>query len=61
MINGYYPTIYNDQGDEVFNEFDYQNNWPQSSTSFPKQNMVFFYKIKNAKEVLKQGTITVIR
>ncbi len=54
-------TIYNDQGIEVFNQFDYQNNWPQSSTSFSRQNMVFFYKIKNAKEVLKQGTITVIR
>ncbi len=53
--------IYNDSGVEVFNQFDYQNNWPQSSTSFPKQNMVFFYKIKTAKEVLKQGTITVIR
>lgn len=54
-------TIYNDKGVEVFNQFDYQNNWPQSSTAFPKQNMVFFYKIRNAREVLKQGTITVIR
>ncbi len=53
--------IYNDNGIEVFNAYDYQNNWPQSTTSFPKQNMVFFYKIKKATEVLKQGTITVIR
>lgn len=53
--------IYNEKGEEVLNEFDYQNDWPQSSTVFPKQNMVFFYKIKNAREVLKQGTITVIR
>lgn len=53
--------IYNEKGEEVFNEFDYQNNWPQSSTAFPKQNMVFFYKIRNAQEVLKQGTITIIR
>jgi hypothetical protein len=54
-------VIYNDNGVEVYNAYDYQNNWPQSSTSFPKQNMVFFYKIKKASEVLKQGTITVIR
>ena len=53
--------IYNEQGQEVVNEFDYKNNWPQTSTAFTKQNMVFYYKIRNANEVLKQGTITVIR
>jgi hypothetical protein len=53
--------IYNEKGEEIINEFNYQNNWPSSSASFPKQNMVFFYKIRNASEVLKQGTITVIR
>jgi len=53
--------IYNEKGEELFNEFNYQNNWPESSMSFPKQNMVFFYKIRNGGKVLKQGTITVIR
>lgn len=53
--------IYNEQGQEIVNEFGYKNNWPQSSTAFTKQNMVFYYKIKNASDVLKQGTITVIR
>lgn len=53
--------IYNNAGEEILNEFDYKNNWPQSSTAFTKQNMVFFYKIRNDQEVLKQGTITVIR
>ncbi|MFS4466227.1 gliding motility-associated C-terminal domain-containing protein [Maribacter sp. 2210JD10-5] len=53
--------IYNEQGEEVLNEFDYKNNWPQSSTAFTRQNMVFYYKIRDASEVLKQGTITVIR
>ena len=53
--------IYNEQGQEIINEFDYKNNWPQSATAFTKQNMVFYYKIRNASEVLKQGTITVIR
>ncbi|QLG47236.1 gliding motility-associated C-terminal domain-containing protein [Costertonia aggregata] len=53
--------IYNGNGEEVFNEFDYQNNWPASSVTFQKQNMVFYYTIRNANETLKQGTITVIR
>ena len=53
--------IYNEQGQEIINEFNYKNNWPQSATAFTKQNMVFYYKIKNASDVLKQGTITVIR
>lgn len=53
--------IYNEQGQEILNEFNYMNNWPQSSTAFTKQNMVFYYKIRNTSEVLKQGTITVIR
>ncbi len=53
--------IYNEKGEEVFNEYNYQNNWPASVVSFPKQNMVFYYKIRDAAKVLKQGTITVIR
>ena len=53
--------IYNDQGVQLVNETSYANNWPQSSMSFSKQNMVFYYVIKNATETIKQGTITVIR
>ena len=53
--------IFNSAGKEVLNEFNYQNNWPETSMTFAKQNMVFFYKIKDANEVLKQGTITIIR
>lgn len=53
--------IYDDNGVEQMNETGYQNNWPQSSLTFPNQNMVFYYVIKNANETLKKGTITVIR
>lgn len=53
--------IYNAKGVEVLNAANYQNNWPESSTSFSKQNMVYYYVIKNATTTLKQGTITVIR
>ncbi len=53
--------IFNEQGEEVVNETGYQNNWPQSSVSFAKKNQIFYYKIKNARETLRQGTITVIR
>ncbi|WP_298475104.1 gliding motility-associated C-terminal domain-containing protein [uncultured Maribacter sp.] len=54
-------VIYTDKGIELLNVMGYQNNWPQSTTTFAKQNMVFYYVIKNANETLKQGTITVIR
>ncbi|GGW43515.1 T9SS type B sorting domain-containing protein [Arenibacter certesii] len=53
--------IYNQKGEEVLNQFQYQNNWPEANMKFPKQNMVFYYTIKNAKQTLKKGTITVIR
>ncbi|WP_276168633.1 gliding motility-associated C-terminal domain-containing protein [Zobellia alginiliquefaciens] len=53
--------IYNASGAEVLNSTNYQNNWPESSMSFAKQNMVFYYVIKNDSETLKQGTVTVIR
>lgn len=54
-------VIYNTNGEELFNQTDYQNSWPGSTMTFSKQNMVFYYIIKNANETLKQGTITVIR
>src|SRR5690606_13226084 len=53
--------IYDPNGQEVLNVTDYQNNWPSSSTAFIKQNMVYYYKIRDAEKVLKQGTITIIR
>ena len=53
--------IYNEKGEQVLNVNNYQNNWPQSSTAFPRQNMVFYYKIRDTQSVLKQGTITIIR
>jgi hypothetical protein len=54
-------TIYNEQGEEVLNVNNYQNNWPSSSAAFTRQNMIFYYRIRNAEKTLKQGTITVIR
>ncbi|MFD2588074.1 gliding motility-associated C-terminal domain-containing protein [Croceitalea marina] len=53
--------IYNENGEEILNQPDYQNNWPQSSTAFTKQNMIFYYRILNGGKTLNQGTITVIR
>jgi len=53
--------IYNHKGEVVLNQFQYQNNWPETSLAFPKQNMVFYYTIKKGSKTLKKGTITVIR
>lgn len=53
--------VFNEKGQEIFNEANYQNNWPQSTASFNQQNMVFYYKIRKENRTIKQGTITVIR
>lgn len=54
-------VIYNENGEVVLDQADYQNNWPQSSTAFAKKNMIFYYRIRNGSKTLNQGTITVIR
>ncbi|MCR9226365.1 MAG: gliding motility-associated C-terminal domain-containing protein [Flavobacteriaceae bacterium] len=54
-------TIFNERGEQVFSQAGYENNWPQSTTSFNKQNMIFYYKITRGGKSLKQGTITVIK
>lgn len=54
-------TIFNERGEQVFSQAGYENNWPQSTTTFNKQNMIFYYKITRGGRSLKQGTITVIK
>ena len=54
-------TIFNERGEQVFSQTGYENNWPQSTTSFNKQSMIFYYKITRGGKSLKQGTITVIK
>ncbi len=54
-------TVFNEKGQEIFNQNNYQNNWPESSTAFSQQNMVFYYKIRRENNTIKQGTITVIK
>ncbi|WP_190810397.1 gliding motility-associated C-terminal domain-containing protein [Flagellimonas sp. S3867] len=54
-------TIYDERGKEIFSQSNYENNWPESTTLFNKQSMVFYYTVARGGENLKQGTITVIR
>lgn len=54
-------TIFNERGEQIFSQTGYENNWPQSTTSFNKQSMIFYYKISRGGTSLKQGTITVIK
>lgn len=54
-------TIFNERGEQVFSQTGYENNWPQSTTSFSKQSMIFYYKVSRGGKSLKQGTITVIK
>lgn len=53
--------IYGPNGENVFRTTGYQNNWPESNLSYPTNKPVFYYKIVRGKEILKQGTITLIR
>ncbi|WP_222982600.1 gliding motility-associated C-terminal domain-containing protein [Flagellimonas meishanensis] len=54
-------TIFDETGKEIFSQTNYENNWPQSTTSFNRSSMIFYYKITKGGSSLKQGTITVIR
>ncbi|AWX44507.1 hypothetical protein HME9304_01510 [Flagellimonas maritima] len=54
-------NIYNERGEEIFSQTNYENNWPQSTTMFNKPNAIFYYKITRGGQSLKQGTITVIK
>ncbi|XLS29239.1 gliding motility-associated C-terminal domain-containing protein [Flavobacteriaceae bacterium M23B6Z8] len=53
--------IYGPNGERVYRAVGYQNNWPESNLSYPANKPVFYYKIVRGKEILKQGTITLIR
>ena len=53
--------IYGPNGETVFRTRGYQNNWPESNLSYPANKPVFYYKIVRGREILKQGTITLIR
>lgn len=53
--------IYNELGEEFFNQREYANNWPSSSVVFSKKNHLFYYKIKRDNQTIKQGTLTVIK
>ena len=54
-------TIYDQSGIQIFQQTNYQNNWPESTMQFTQQNMIFYYNIKELGTTVKQGTITVIR
>ncbi|WP_422858190.1 gliding motility-associated C-terminal domain-containing protein [Flagellimonas sp. S174] len=54
-------TIFDERGKEVFSQTNYENNWPESTTSFSQQNMIFYYRLTREGKNLRQGTITVIR
>jgi hypothetical protein len=53
--------IYGPNGENVFRAVGYQNNWPESNLSYPANKPVFYYRIVRGREILKQGTITLIR
>ncbi|MGS2739649.1 T9SS type B sorting domain-containing protein [Sinomicrobium sp. M5D2P17] len=54
-------TIYSPEGTLLLQTTEYQNNWPESTMTYPSNKPVFYYRIlKEEKEVVRQGTITLI-
>ncbi|MGS2764156.1 T9SS type B sorting domain-containing protein [Sinomicrobium sp. M5D2P9] len=54
--------IYSPEGKILLQTTEYQNNWPESTMTYPLNKPVFYYRIlKEGKEVVRQGTITLIR
>ncbi len=53
--------ILNEYGKQVFITDNYQNDWPDSDVVIPKTNPVFYFIISAKDQILKQGTITVIK
>lgn len=50
--------IYNTNGIVVFRTTNYQNNWPEISVT---ANTIYYYIIKEKGQILKKGSITVIK
>ncbi len=53
--------IFNANGVVVFTTTDYQNNWPEGSLNNMPSYTLFYYVIKQGEEVVKKGTITIIK
>ncbi|WP_170164523.1 T9SS type B sorting domain-containing protein [Sinomicrobium pectinilyticum] len=55
-------TIFSPNGSILLKTTEYQNNWPESTMTYAFNKPVFFYRIvKGGEEVVRQGTITLIR
>lgn len=56
-------NIFLQSGTRIYSTSDYQNNWPESSSiqSSGSQPPIYYYSITKGKEILKQGTITLIK
>lgn len=54
-------TIYGSNGELIFTTDRYLNDWPKSSSRFSERNPVYYYTIAKGREVIKKGTITLIK
>ena len=53
--------IYGPNGEVVFRDQNYMNNWPESSFEFSKKQPVYYYTILEDNVIVKKGSITIIR
>lgn len=57
-------TIFDESGVQVFSAQEYQNNWPQSLDNMTYKGgrpPIYYYTITKGKDIVKRGTITVVK
>lgn len=57
-------NIFDESGVQVFSAVEYQNNWPQSVDNMTYKGgrpPIYYYTISKGKEIVKRGTITVVK
>jgi gliding motility-associated-like protein len=57
----YEITVFNRNGSQVFRTKSYTNNWDGRFQGKPLMPEAYYYVIKNKKENIKTGTVTIIR
>jgi gliding motility-associated-like protein len=57
-------NIFDESGVQVFSAIEYQNNWPQSVDNMTYKGgrpPIYYYTISKGKDIVKRGTITVVK
>ena len=54
-------VLLNSRGEVTLQTNNYQNNWPESELDFKSVNPIYYYIITTADNIVKKGSITVVK